>query len=44
MMIDAFEGRRVATFDVPGAYLQTDLPEEKFALFKLEGQFVDIMC
>ena len=44
MMIDAFEGQRVATFDVPGAYLQTDLPEKKFALLKLEGQFVDIMC
>ena len=44
MMIDAFKGQRVATFDVPGAYLQTNLPEEKFALLKLEGQFVDIMC
>ena len=43
MMIDMFEGRRVATFDVPGAYLQTDLPEGKFELLKLEGISVDIM-
>ena len=41
--IFAFEKRDVAVFDVPGAYLQADLPDDKFALLKFEGQFVDIM-
>lgn len=26
------------------AYLQTDIPDDKFALLKLENEFVDIMC
>ena len=44
MLIEAFKGQRVFTFDVPGVYLQTDLPEGKFALLNLEGIFVDIIC
>lgn len=44
MMIDAYEQRAVATFDIPGVYLQASLPEDKFVLLKLEGQFVTIMC
>ena len=43
VIIFAFEKRDVAVFDVPGAYLQADLPDDKFALLKFEGQFVDIM-
>ena len=43
-VIDAWEKRDVATFDVPGAYLHADLPQHKFALLKLRGKFVDIMC
>ena len=31
-------------FDVPGAYLNPDMPEEKFVLLKLEYEVVDIMC
>ena len=31
-------------FDVPGAYLNSDIPEYKFVLLKLEDEFVDIMC
>lgn len=30
-------------FNIPGAYLQADLPDDKFALLKFKGQFVDIM-
>ena len=30
-------------FDVPGAYLNYDIPEEKFALLNFEDRFVDIM-
>ena len=44
MLIDAHEKRAVAIFDVPGAYLNADMPDEKFVILKLEGQFVDIMC
>ena len=43
MVIDVYEDRKVATFDIPGAYLQIDLPKEKFTLLLLEGKFVDIM-
>ena len=42
IMIDAKEGRDVATADVAGAYLHADL--EDFTLLKVEGQSVDIMC
>ena len=44
LVIDAHEKRAVAIFDVPGAYLNADMPEDKFVILKLEGQFVDIMC
>jgi hypothetical protein len=42
LMIDAFEGRDVATADVVGAYLLADMDE--FVLIKLTGDAVDIMC
>jgi len=44
LVIDAMEGRDVAIFDVPGAYLWVDMPEEKEAILKSEGDFIDIMC
>ena len=43
-VINAWEKRDVATFNVPGAYLHADLPKHKFALLKLRGKFVDSMC
>ena len=46
-MIDVYEGRDVATYDVPGAHLQVKLaPREnnERVLMKLRGRFVDIMC
>jgi hypothetical protein len=43
LVIDAHEKRAVAIFDVPGAYLNADMPEDKFVILKLEGRFVDIM-
>ena len=30
-------------FDVPGAYLNTEIPEDKSILLKTEGEFADIM-
>ena len=42
-VIDAYEDRKVNNFDVPGAYLQTNLPKEIFMILLLEGKFVDII-
>ena len=44
LLIDAVEGRKVTTFDIPGAYLHADMPESKKLLLKLRGKFVEIMC
>ena len=44
LLIDAKEGRDVAIFDVPGAYLHAEFPEDKTVLMKLRDEFVDIMC
>ena len=45
LLIDASENRDVATFDVTGAFLQPELPEnDEKVLLKLKGIFVDIMC
>ena len=43
-VVDAYEGRDIATFDIPGAYLHAPVPLEKQVLLKLRGIFVDIMC
>ena len=43
-LIAANERRHVMSFDVPGAYLHADIPEDKFRVLKLEGRYVDIMC
>ena len=42
-MIDAYEGREVATVDVPGAYFHADIPKDKNHL-KVRETIVDIMC
>ena len=44
LLIDANEGRDIASFDVPGAYLQAEMPEEKKLLMKFRDELVDIMC
>jgi hypothetical protein len=44
LVIDALEERDVAIFDVPGAYLQAEMPKEKNMLMKFRDEFVDIMC
>ena len=44
LIIDAKEDRDVAIFDVPGAYLQAEMPAEKKLLMVFRGEFVDIMC
>ena len=44
MVIDAYEDRKVAAFNVHKLYPQIDLPKDKFTLLFMEGEFVDIMC
>ena len=44
LVIASMEERHVISLDVPGAFLQAELPEDKFLLLRLSGDFVDIMC
>ena len=44
LVIDATDQRDVAIFDVPGAFLQTVLPADKFLLMRIRDEFVDVMC
>ena len=44
LLIDVKEGRDVAIFDVPGAFLQAEMPAEKKLLMVFRDEFVDIMC
>ena len=37
IIIDAHEVIYVAIFDVPGAYLNADMPEDKFIILNIEG-------
>ena len=34
----------MAIFNIPGAYLNTDIPDDKFILLNSEGKCLDIMC
>ena len=43
-IIDVFEEHAMAKFDVPDAYLNADVPEDKFVWLRLEYEFVDIIC
>ena len=42
MLVNTWEGRDVATSNVSGAYLYTNM--EDYTLLKLEGDTVTIMC
>ena len=44
LFIGEMEQRDVAIFDVPGDFLQTELPSDKFLLMKIIYEFVDMMC
>ncbi len=44
LLINSFENRDIAVFDVPGAYLHAEMPKDKFAILKIENEFVNIMC
>ena len=44
LVIDAMEHRDVAIFDVPGAFLQTEMPQGKHVILIIRDAFVDILC
>ena len=44
ILIYAYEGREVVTFDYPGAYFHADMLKDKNILLKVRGRFVYIMC
>ena len=44
-MIDAYEGRDVATVDIPGAFLQTKMPKgEKDVHVILDGRMAELLA
>jgi len=43
VLVSAYEQRDTAISDVPGAYLHAEMPDDKFTILKIEGEFVDIM-
>ena len=44
LIIYSPKGIDVSVFDVPGAYLNAEIPEYKFILINIEGGYVYIMC
>jgi hypothetical protein len=42
--MDAVEGRKVATCDIPGAFLQADWPTDRDCYLKFEGAMVSMIC
>eukprot|EP00957_Ditylum_brightwellii_P055939 4238430-Ditylum_brightwellii.AAC.1 len=44
LLIGSLEGRKFISFDVPGAFLQAEMVEDRLVLLKLKGDFVDMMC
>ena len=44
LLVGVHEGRNFISFDVPGAFLQAEMSDDKLVLLKLKGKFVDMMC
>ena len=44
LVMDSYKCQDAVIFDVPGVYLNTDIPNEKNSRLKLVGKFVNIMC
>ena len=44
MVIYTHEDREIANFDIPGAYLYVEIPEDKHILLKLRDEFLDTIC
>ena len=44
LVIDAYEKRDVAIFDIPGAYLHAETPKDKKMIMIFRNEAVDILC
>ena len=42
--MDAMEGQKIVTCDIPGTFLQTNWPESKDCYLKFEGLMVKVIC
>jgi hypothetical protein len=42
--MDAIDGRKVVTCDIPGAFLQADWPADQDCFLKFKGVMVDMIC
>ena len=43
-VMNAIEGRKVVTCDIPGVFLQSDWPEGDDCYIRFEGLMVDMLC
>ena len=43
-LIGAYEGRNYMSFDVPGAFLQADMPDDKLVLLKFKGRMAYMLA
>ena len=43
LLIGAYERREHISYDVPGAFLQADMSEDKLVLLKFKGRMADMM-
>jgi hypothetical protein len=43
-LMDAIEGRKVATCDIPGAFLQADWPADRDCYLKFKGAMASMIC
>jgi len=44
LLIGAYEGREHISFDVPGAFLQAEMSDDKLVLLKMKGRIAEMMC
>ena len=44
LVVDSYEENGIVIFDIPVAYLHSEMPADKNVILKLRGRFVDIMC
>ena len=44
LLIGVHEGRHFISFDVPGAFLKSEMADNKLVLLKLKGKFVEMIC
>ena len=44
LLIGAYEEREFISFDIPGAFLQAEMSEDKLLLLKMNGRIAEMMC